>query len=180
MEELVYTLVNEEVTEFKCGNASIEKMIENAYFQTLLQHGYAYKFCRKDRTLGYYMVNFKRILLDKCEDAVDGFYDETMKCFYSVHIRFIAVDSKYQGNKIGGTMLNIIVKNIKKLSENWPIRMITLDALKDKYKWYLKNGFLAFNEKDLDNNDSIIEMYIDCQTTYNKERLEKYVYERGE
>ena len=181
MEELVYTLLDEEVTDFKCGNNSIDRMIKDSYFQTLLKHGYAYKFCSRDKTLGYYMVNFEKIKLSECEKAIDECYDEGMKNFYSVHIRFIAVDSKYQKHKIGETMLNIIVKDIRELSGKWPVRMITLDALRDKYDWYIKNGFLPFNENDYyDDKINTIKMYIDCQTSYNIDKLNEYISERGD
>lgn len=44
MAEIEFTLSDKEIDNFVCGNSSIEKMVMNAYYQTILQHGYAYKF----------------------------------------------------------------------------------------------------------------------------------------
>lgn len=180
MAEIEFTLLDKEIDDFICGNSSIEKMVMNAYYQTILQHGYAYKFCTKSGlALGYYMIRFEKVLIAKCEEAVNGCYDENLSNYYSIHIHFLAVDEKYQKHKIGTSVLNVLVKNIRNLAKIWPIRLITIDALKEKYAWYIKNGFLPFNEKDLENDSSVVCMYIDCLTDDNKERMEKYFEERS-
>lgn len=180
MAGIEFKLLDNEVENFVCGNHSIENMIANAYFQTILQHGYAYEFYNNGIILGYYMIRFEKVLLSQCEEAVEGYYDEALKNYYAVHIHFLAVDKRYQNRNIGTAVLNVIIKRIREMAKLWPIRLITIDALKDKYEWYIKNGFLPFNEEDLEDDKSVICMYIDCQTDDNKKRTKKFVEEWSE
>ena len=80
----------------------------------------------------------------------------------AVHIKYIAIDKKYQHKKIGTYVLKTIILNVLNLCQKLPITLITLDALADKYDWYKKNGFIAFNEDELKGSKSVIPMYINC------------------
>ncbi len=58
--------------------------------------------------------------------------------------------------------MGYIIAEVKRLIENnWPVRLIVLSALKERYEWYLKNGFQAIREEDLQNQEETIEMFMD-------------------
>ena len=74
----------------------------------------------------------------------------------------VAVDKRYQGHKIGTSILDQIIKRVFTLAADWPIRLITLDAIRDKYDWYKRMGFKALDESKLAAGDFTIAMYMDC------------------
>lgn len=71
-------------------------------------------------------------------------------------------------------MLGIIINSILRLAEKFPVRLITIDALKEYYDWYKRKGFLPFDKADIDDGKPIIRMYLDCLSIENKERIKKY------
>lgn len=153
--------VNSEVT-LDCGNASINSLITESYYTTILQHAYCYIVSYKDRVVGTYMLKFTKIELNICPEDIADYRSEICTDCFSVHIKYIAVDKSYQGKGIGTFIMQYIIKSVMQLCEKWPVRLITLDALKEKYKWYLELGFLPFNEKDIDDDSATISMYMDC------------------
>lgn len=63
------------------------------------------------------------------------------------------------------------------LALKWPIRLITLDAMQDKYKWYEKIGFKFFDRSKIDSGDYTIPMYMDCLK--DVKAVENYINNRG-
>ncbi len=152
---------NSEVT-LDCGNASINSLITESYYTTILQHAYCYIVSYNNEVVGAYMLKFTKIELDICPEDIADYRSEICTDCFSVHIKYIAVDKRYQRNGLGKLILKYIIKSVMQLCEKWPVRLITLDALKEKYEWYLALGFLPFNEKDIDNDSATISMYMDC------------------
>ena len=96
-----------------------------------------------DIILGFYQVMFREVILDDFPDDIsysDSGIDDSK--IVAVHIRFIAVDSRFHKNKIGTNILRVVVKRIKDLSKEWPIRVITIDARKELVEWYKQEGFI--------------------------------------
>ena len=145
-----------------CGNASINTLIAKSYYPTILQHAYGYTICFDGKIIGAYMLKFVKIDLTDCPEEISDYVSDMCADCFSLHIKYIAVDKKYQRRGIGKYVLQYIVMGVRELCKNWPIRLITLDALKDKYSWYNSLGFLPFNEKDLDDENTTIKMYLDC------------------
>lgn len=56
-------------------------------------------------------------------------------------------------------MLGIIINSILRLAEKFPVRLITIDVLKEYYDWYKCKGFLPFDKADIDDGKPTIRMY---------------------
>ena len=159
--------------KFDCGNESINSMVSQSYFPTLLQHAYAYKVILSDCVIGYYMILFKTLELENAPEVVQEYRSSLIDTYTCVDIKYIAVEQSKQGNSYGTHILRSIMANVYTLSNDFPVSFITLDALKEKYEWYRKNGFLAFDEKEMNNSSPTIQMYVSC--VLNQEAIETYV-----
>lgn len=146
---------------FDCGNQSINNLISQSYYPTLLHQCYAFCVSNDNDIIAYYMLKFMDIDIDMCPDEIsdycDGSFDPHL-C--AVNIEYIAVDQKYQGLCIGTNILKQIIIDIYELCEYWPVRLITLDALTTKINWYRTFGFKEF--KPNDGSSSTVRMYMDC------------------
>ena len=86
----------------------------------------------------------------------------------AVHIHFIAINKKFQGNKIGTSVVKTIIKQVKQLSKDWPIRVITLDAIemrdeeRNPVKWYTNLGFERLTRNRVGQEGVTVPMYYDC------------------
>lgn len=152
-----------EFTSFDCGVESINDYVKNSYYPTILQHAYTYCILYNDYIIGYYQVYFREIELEDLPDSISE-YDcgiENIR-ISAVHIRFIAIDKKYQKNKIGTSVLRVIIKDIRELAEMWPVRLITIDARLDLMNWYCKEGFLPMHNNTVGQDDVTQWMYMDC------------------
>lgn len=147
---------------FDCGNSSINSLIVESYFPTILQHGYAYQVSCQGVVLGYYMIKFRNIKLDSCPEEISDYKSTIISDCCSVHISYIAINKKYQNKSIGTSLLNIIIKRVLDLCREFPVMLLTLEALKDKYDWYINKGFKPFDGNELDNSCPTINMYMLC------------------
>ena len=164
-----------ENTEFSCGIDSIDQYIKESYYPVLIQHAYAYSIMTDDIILGYYQILFREIKIEDFPEEISGYDDTGIKenTISAVHIRYIAVDKKYQHNKIGTNILKTIIKNVRELSNSWPIRVITIDARKELVKWYKREGFLEMEHNTPGQKGVTIAMYFDCHRF--AEDLKEYV-----
>ena len=156
--------VDVEKTPFDCGIKSINEYVKDSYYPTVVQHAYAYSI-RSDnnRILGYYQVLFCEIEMDVFPDDIAD-YDPEIKAgtISSIHIRFIAIDKKYQKHGIGTNSLKIIIKSIIDFTEFFPIRVITIDAMSNLIDWYREFGFQEML-KNTEGQDGVTKaMYFDC------------------
>lgn len=177
MGQLYFDMLEEAVCDdsFNCGNHSIERKISESYWLTILQHAYAYKISTDGIILGYYMILFRKIALAHCPDNISEYYSGMMDYCISVHLDYLAVDKRYQHKKIGTNTMKIIINSVLRLAKRFPVRLITIDALKEYYSWYQAIGYSAFNENDMDDGNTTIKMYMDCLSCENKERINKYM-----
>lgn len=161
-----------ENSAFDCGIDGVNDMVRRSYYPTLLQHLYAFEILADDQPVGYYMVGFQRLQLTDCPDDIGDYISDTSDYCYTLHIRYIAIAKKYQKLGIGTIVLKLLISSVFSLCVSWPIRLITLDALKEKVNWYKSLGFIAFNEKDICKENAKIRMYMDCLIDRNK--LDQY------
>lgn len=177
METLEFEMVTQEVETgcFDCGVDSINEYVRESYYPMILQHAYAYCVARRGRILGYYQIMFKEIELDAFPEEISDYSDEGLNKnrISTVHIRYIAVDSRYQGHKIGTKVLEVIIKNVRELTKKCPVRVITLDARSNLVGWYEKMGFKKMRRNTFGQDGTTEAMYFDCMM-YTEE-LENYL-----
>ncbi len=161
---------NVNMTNFDCNNPSINKLIKNSYYPTLVRQGYTFSVSYQNTVIAYYMLNFMHFDISSFPDEISECYDDSFSnSFCSVHIKYIAVDRQYQKQGIATMILQYIMGSTKELSNLWPIRFITLDALTDKVGLYRKLGFKEFEPEDI--HSPTVTMYYDCTTL---EEIESY------
>ncbi len=181
MGELIFKKLYRDVSqeEFNCGNDSINRLIYNSYYPTLLQHGYAYEVSDREShtVLGYYMIKFRSIKLEHCPKEVSEYFCDLINDCCALHITYIAVDKKYQGHRLGTHIMLSVIRTVRDMCQRFPVRLITIDALKDKCKWYQGLGFEMFDPADAYNESTTVKMYIDCVA--DRSAIQEYVDEEA-
>lgn len=147
---------------FNCGNPTINRQIQESYFPTILQHAYAYQVVISGRVVAYYMIKLRTVKLSDAPEEIKDYSSSLISDCGAVHIKYIAVATEYQKQSIGTNVLKAIIMQVSRMCQQLPITILTLDALTDKYEWYKKNGFSAFNEKELEKCENTIPMYMNC------------------
>lgn len=175
MSKLRYKILESDITEgmFDCGVESINKYVIHSYLATLLQHGYAYQIFYEDKVIGYYMITFSHIRIEDCPEAISDYTSGLSDFLYSIEIKYLAIDKRYQKRKIGTYVLSSVVKNIRECTQVFPIRLITIDARVDLVKWYERMGFVQFPYNTEHQNGYTVKMYIDC--LLRQKKLEEYM-----
>lgn len=164
---------NEAGKEFDCGVDSINQYVSESYYATLTQQAHAYRVVFKGKCLGYFMIMFRKVEKEDCTEEVSDYISDTISdYFFSLHIKYIAIDKKYQRNGIGRTVLQTILLEAKQLPDKLPIRMVTIDALTHLTKWYEKEGFKKMGRNILCQEGISEYMYIDIGNIQN---IEKYI-----
>lgn len=160
--------------EFSCGVSSIDQYVRESYYPILTQHAYAYSIMKGDIILGYYQIMFREIRLEDFPEEISE-YDAGVKedTISAIHIRYIAVDEKYQKHKIGTSTLKVIIKDVQELANSWPIRVITIDARIELIEWYKKEGFKEIENNTPGQDGVTVGMYFDCHRF--AEDLEGYI-----
>lgn len=173
MSKITCSLMDKEVKGFNCANSSIEKQIDDSYFITLLKQAYGYQILIDDKVVGYYMLYFKNINLEEISNIMKEEYESCMVSYYmAMHIRYLAIDERVQHHGIGTYVLKGLIAEILRLSELYPIRIITIDALLEYYEWYKSIGFRDI--PGLDRDGIKVPMYIDCMSKEEAMKLHDY------
>ena len=136
---------------FDCTNPSINELIKKSYYPTLLRQGYTFCVSCQRITIAYYMLNFMYFDIKSFPDDISDYYDASF------------------GN---GLCSEHIMDSTKTLSNGWPVRFITLDALTDKVKLYRKLGFKELEPEDI--HSPTVTMYYDCTPSDEIESIESY------
>ena len=122
-----------------------------------------------NRVVEYFQIMFRDIeLMDLPDDISD--FESCVKDnkITAVHIRFIAIDKKYQRNKLGRTTLEIIIAYVRQLTQRWPIWIITIDARLELVPWYKEEGFLYMQHNKPGQEGVTRAMYMDCMRYENE------------
>lgn len=160
---------------FDCGVTSINNQIENSYYPSMLQYQYSFEILGNDIPIGFYVCSFRKIPIDAGPKDIAEYSVDTIKAYYSLDITYFAIARQYQNYGIGSMVLDMLIKQTMQNCSIYPIRLITLDALKEKVEWYKKRGFRLFKENDvLDTNTSTVTMYVDCLLSENRRQLDEY------
>ena len=161
---------------FDCGVDSINEYVKDSYYPSIAQHAYAYKIVGNGRTLGYIQYLFREIELDCFPDDISdidpGIKENTLS---ALHIRFIAIDKRYQKKCIGTAVLEAMIKRTEELADVWPIRLITIGARTELVGWYEKEGFKKMRKNTPGQDGVTVAMYYDCMKFANE--LTEYMQE---
>ena len=156
------------------GIESINNYIRESYYPHIVQNAYTYSIMYKDIILGYYQIMFREIKLEDFPEEISDYSTEINNSKLSaVHIRFIAIDEKYQKNGIGTAVLHTIIEKVRQLSIFWPIRVITIDAELDLIGWYSEIGFNKMIHNTAGQDGTTEAMYFDCMNHMNQ--LKEYL-----
>lgn len=159
---------------FDCGVESINEYVRTSYYPLIIQHAYAYSVMSGGKVLGYYQVLFRDIELEKFPEEISDYsFDEHNLKVTAVHIRYIAIDKKYQKHKVGTSVMKSIIKRCRELANDWPIRVITLDANVDLVKWYSGFDFKVMPSNVADQEGVTTTIYLNCMK-YADELLEYF------
>lgn len=162
---------------FDCGNESINRLVKNSLYPTLLDQTRAYKVSIKDYRVGFIALSISHISCENSDASFADFFDKD-PLYGAILVDYIAVDKKIHQKGIGSTALEYIVEETRKINLFAPIRFVILDALRSKYEWYTKRGFLPLNSTDITGCSETIRMYLDIMTADRKQRLASYVKEQ--
>lgn len=175
MSKLRFKILEAEIAEgmFDCGVESINDYVIRSYLATILQHGYAYQIFYEETVIGYYMITFSHIRIEDCPESISEYTSGLSEYLYSIEIKYLAIDKRFQKRKIGTYVLSSVVKSIKDCAQVFPIRLITIDARVDLVEWYKRMGFVPFPQNEADQNGYTLKMYIDC--LFRQKMLEEYI-----
>lgn len=175
MADLVYTLLDCPAPDnFTCGNSSIDEKIRSSHILTLLHRAYAYSVKAEGNTIGYYMLMLKRFPISRFNPPIDDHFVGNYEDLYAMHIDYIAVDQRCQGNRLGTAILRYILFQLCDSARNIPFRLITVDALEQRASWYEQFKFKPCVDRNIDNPETIT-MYYDLATLSEVENIEKYM-----
>ena len=170
MVKLTFKQVTQQILDlpFDCVNESINEYIKDSYFPLITQKAYTYGVMQENILLGFYQLMFREIGLNDFPEKISGYCWDFKQEISAVHIHFIAINKKFQGNKIGTSVVKTIIKQVKQLSKDWPIRVITLDAIemrdeeRNPVKWYTNLGFERLTRNRVGQEGVTVPMYYDC------------------
>lgn len=176
MGDLLFKRVTTNVhnVDFNCGVESINEYVKESYFPGLVKHAYAYSISVGDKILGYYQLMLRDIVLDDLPDELSEYDTEIRNTITAVHIRFLAIDLKYQRHRIGTQVMRIAMTQIRELSKIWPVRIITIDAVVDKIAWYERLGFKKTKRNSREQEGVTEAMYFDCMSDDDFKLLDDY------
>ena len=134
---------------FDCGVHSINEYIKESYFPMICQQAYTYSIESDNVILGFYQILFRDVVINDFPENISD-YDSEIKDgkITAAHIRFIAIDKKFQRKKIGTNVLQAII--------------ITIDALVHLVDWYKQNGFVKMINNSEGQDGFSESMYFDC------------------
>lgn len=173
MAKLVFKKLDHDVYDFYCGNGSIERQIQDAYFQCLLEISYTFEISTNDgRVLGYICLKLHKIKPEDLPEEVGDVDIGYRFYFYAVELKFLAIEKSMQRNGLGTAVLDIIIKKLLAQHDSIPYRFIYIDALQERVSWYQEMGFSPFQEEN-DLQCATVPMYLDLNR--NREKIDEYI-----
>lgn len=177
MGALCYTLIEaeDELGGFDCGNPSINKLVSESYYSHILKQTRVYKLSIQGQRVGFCSVSILGISLESSDAPIAEYFDKTPS-FGAVMLNYLAVDARVQHLGIGSTALEYIIAEAQTLYTLWPVRLLVIDALRNKIDWYTNHGFEILNKADLNGISETVQMYFDLMPAEDQKSIEDYVY----
>lgn len=176
MGALSYTLLEseEELSCFDCGNASINDLISRSYYPNILKQIRVYKISVRTYCVGFCSISVSHLSFDNSDAPIADYYANSTS-YGALQIDFLAVDRRVQKQGIGTEVLKYIVGEARKFYEIVPIRVLIIDALREKIGWYAERGFALVNSEDENGEGPTVKMFIDLMSMEDKDKLDKYI-----
>jgi GNAT superfamily N-acetyltransferase len=163
-----------ELEPFDCGDVDLNSfLLEDAknYYEDFLGVTYFAEYNQK--LVAYYCLFNDKIVFDFSgkDDPLRSqwksfnkknkiHFKKQRKTYPAVKIGRLAVNSDFKGNSIGSYILEIVTTMITS-TRDIGCRFITVDAYKDAFGFYLKNGFEFLSSEDEGDNTRL--MYYDLK-----------------
>lgn len=134
-QELGYDFLN----KCKIDNTSFKNKLHNAYTDSVCKKKAFKEIVLKKGTteivVGYYIISMCNLSLPQDKENYDMFN------YFSINLDLIYIHTPFRGHGIGKTVIKLIIREAKSISNATGCRFITLDALKDLENWYTNEGF---------------------------------------
>lgn len=176
MGALCYTLLEkeEDLADFDCGNPSVNALVSGVYYPNILKQAKVFKISVQNTRVGFCAVSVTHISVDNADAPIAEYYSNAPS-YGALKIDFIAVDKRVHRKGIGTTALAFFVSEARRFYEIVPIRVLVIDALREKMDWYTARGFDLLNSKERSDISPTVKMYIDLISAEDKDKLEEYV-----
>ena len=162
-----------ELLDFDCGNSSVNALVAKSFLAHAVKQQLTYKILYQNIVVGFWTVSMRGVTLDNSDAKVAECYEDPPE-FGAVKLNYIAVSKEVQGCGIGSSALWYIIKKAQELYQQWPVRMLILDAIRDKMEWYQKFGFEAICQEDISSDSATVQMYLDLMPDREKGELDAY------
>ena len=80
---------------FDCGNQSINNLIFQSCYPTILHQSYAFCVSNDKGIIAYYMLKFVNIDISICSDEISEFYDDSFDDWIFGYVGFFKSQSIY-------------------------------------------------------------------------------------
>lgn len=153
-----------QIQNFKCGNTSIENFLkQEAYYLTITKECSTTLVFNQSELVGFFSLRKSTLQVEVAGELID---------FPCLDIARIATSRSFQEKGYGTKILNRIFEIANTVNE----RYITLEALIERYDWYVKRGFISLIDKEAlqANSEGLVFMMADL---YDEELVDKYFEE---
>lgn len=163
-----------ELQNFDCGISTVNDLVAASFYPHICKQRKVYKILVREAKVGFLSVSVSSISLAHSDAPVADNYEDSPS-FGAVKLDYIAVDQKVQKQRIGTTALKYIIQEARELYKFWPVRLLILDAIRERIDWYRALGFEAVSQTELKSDSPTVQMYIDLMPESEKKNLDTYV-----
>lgn len=162
-----------ELRNFDCGVSTINELVATSFYPHIIKQRKVYKILVREAKVGFMSVSISNISLAHSDAPVAEYYADPPS-FGAVKLDYIAVDKRVQKLGIGSTALKYIIQEARELHKTWPVRLLVLDAIRERIDWYKELGFEAVSQAELKSDSPTVPMYIDLMPESEKKSLDTY------
>lgn len=150
-----------QIQHFQCGNTCIGNFLkQEAYYLTITKECSTTLVFDQNELIGFFSLRKSSLSVEIAGEIID---------FSCLDIARIATLNTVQKRGYGSAMLNMIFNIANTVNE----RFITLEALIERYDWYINRGFMPLIEEEEKNSnpEGLVFMMVDL---YDEALVDKY------
>lgn len=173
MDELQCTVIsgNTDLSGLDCGNASVNEMLRKSPYRHALHQARTVQVCLGAHRLGVFTLSVSNISMENTDTHMADHYWDSPS-FGAVKLDYIAVDHRLQNRGIGKSILAYVVSLAQKMYLDWPVRVLILDALREKVEWYRCCGFDVMDNREMQSDTPTVHMFLDLMPEAEKAALD--------